>query len=389
MKKKSLQRSEEERSDPALLEAQPLVDHQGLAVVKGLCAMAVRIRRDPRSSLVGSPQRTRGGPGLMEDEMRIMAAISRRQLRAGQSDLACELFNLQASCTRPLADWFPGINQIDEGLADLVVIDSQTGLATQEAIELAAGFGGLDAEHQQGAFETIRAELDKRPKTIADLEYTKLREFVVRHPVCDRAAIQKTLSDMAMPAALSAVVYRDIYETAPLAWSRGDSVAVCGYCGNALLLDRGRTRRCRTQSCHYARPLKMGTPVAGGDLMCVSAPFHLYWIEPGVDEIRLYDALMANGHRPSLYPYRDRVDISLGEIGIDLKDYSSPVLLGRKLRQSIGGLAQYREKWLVIPDRRCRGGDDYRSRLIEELGTTARRLTVLSVSESIERAGHA
>ena len=64
--------------------------------------------------------------------------------------------------------------------------------------------------------------------------------------------------------------------------------------------------------------------------MRLSKGLRQYWFEPGIDEIRMFDRLVAAGLPARLYPHRDRVDIDMGEnddIGIDLKSYTSPELL--------------------------------------------------------------
>lgn len=363
------------------------------AVLKGLCAMVERLgrlRREPRAMVLGLPLKGRDGLGLTADEMRVMAQISRRQIEAGHPDSASEIFSLLACCTRPLSGWWPGVADSDPGLADLVLVDGETGLATEEALDIARDFGGLDAEHQQGAFHELMRELRRRPKVIADREYTALREFVIRHPVIERGALSDQLAALQLPSTVAAIVLRDMYEPAPLQWAGAAGLSTCAHCNNAVLQSRSGQRRCRTQSCHNGRPHSSGEALPGAEFMCVRSAFQLYWVEPGVDELVLFDAMVERGLKPRLYPDLDRVDIAIGkQIGIDLKNYSSPTLLGRKLASSLGGLSAYPEKWLVIPDRLLRRSSDYRFRLMEALGDTTRRLKVLSVTEAIERAGDA
>jgi hypothetical protein len=76
---------------------------------------------------------------------------------------------------------------------------------------------------------------------------------------------------------------------------------------------------------------------------------------PGLVEVALYQALADRGLEPVLWPDLDAYDLHV-EAGkevfqIDLKDYSNPMLLGRKVQADEGdaGGAQ----WLVVPDYRA------------------------------------
>jgi REase associating with pPIWI_RE len=76
---------------------------------------------------------------------------------------------------------------------------------------------------------------------------------------------------------------------------------------------------------------------------------------PGLVEVALYQALADRGLKPVLWPDLDTYDLHV-EAGtevfqIDLKDYSNPMLLARKVQADEGdaGGAQ----WLVVPDYRA------------------------------------
>jgi hypothetical protein len=105
-------------------------------------------------------------------------------------------------------------------------------------------------------------------------------------------------------------------------------------------------------------------------------------VEPGIDEIIQYDALVGLGLPAILYPNRDRVDIGVGKTGIDLKTYASPEILGAKFKRSLGGLAHYATKWVVVPDWQVVTTPSY----LDRLRTAMERSDVrcLSVSKAIE-----
>ena len=85
----------------------------------------------------------------------------------------------------------------------------------------------------------------------------------------------------------------------------------------------------------------------------------------------------------------DRVDIAVGDTGIDLKSYASPELLGDKVRRNKGGLSHYRHKWLVIPDWLVARTPGYLDRLRHALEDAASSIRCLSASEALKEAGHA
>ena len=138
---------------------------------------------------------------------------------------------------------------------------------------------------------------------------------------------------------------------------------------------------CRTQACRAAHEARVGGYKAPGLLTRVSRGVRQYWVEPGRDEIEMCDALRAMGHPVELYPFRDRVDLSVGDIGVDLKMYASPETLGRRFQRGIGGLAHYRLKLVVIPDWIVAGAPSY----LDRLRSAAQRpeLRYMTVTEAI------
>ena len=120
------------------------------------------------------------------------------------------------------------------------------------------------------------------------------------------------------------------------------------------------------------------------EVLRVTRGIQQYWVEPGFDELRFYDALLNHKIEAELYPGMDRVDIAVGSIGIDLKCYSSPELLGNKIRRDKGGLAFYEKKWLVVPDWLTRYTPNYLDRLRSALEDTARSVRCLTVSFALQ-----
>ena len=164
----------------------------------------------------------------------------------------------------------------------------------------------------------------------------------------------------------------------------GEFVRLCGHCAN--LMKRAPTGLvCSTAACAAQSPPKAGQAVPAANLMRLTKGLRQYWLEPGIDEIRMHDRLVAAGLTSRLYPHRDRVDIDLGEsnsVGIDLKAYSSPELLGARMSRRPGGLSHYGRKWLVIPDWLVSRTPGYLERLSAALEQSA--IQCMSVSQAVK-----
>jgi hypothetical protein len=73
----------------------------------------------------------------------------------------------------------------------------------------------------------------------------------------------------------------------------------------------------------------------------------------------------------------------VGDIGIDLKAYASPETLGRRFKRSLGGLAHYQEKWIVIPDWLASATPSYVARLTSAMDR--KEVLCLTVDQVIHR----
>lgn len=80
---------------------------------------------------------------------------------------------------------------------------------------------------------------------------------------------------------------------------------------------------------------------------------------PGLVEVALYDALVARGLNPELWPDLDAYDLEI-QVGrgkgkqmfrIDIKDYTSSILLAKKVQADEGDAGG--AEWLVVPDYRA------------------------------------
>lgn len=331
--------------------------------------------------MVAGVSRNHGIPvGLSREDRRAMGLVSRACLTNGLPDRAAEIHELLACCTQPLGSWLNVPEVIEGGLGTTSLIHAEEGIPTAEAEELASGFSGMTAGLEEQLFAKFMEVIGRFPEETGNGYYTQIREFVVRHAVCSAEDIKKIGNDL--PSILWMVLQQQFYEPVPMSWSLGDGVPICDHCGNAM--KRGKAGLvCRTAACQALSSASTSKSIPASGLLRVSRGIRQYWVEPGIDEIRLYDALVAKGIAAVLYPFRDRVDISVGDIGIDLKTYASPETLGLKFKKGIGGLAYYDERWVVVPDWQVASVPSYLDRLRKAMGRPDVRC--LSVSEAFKR----
>ncbi len=349
-------------------------------------ALAALVMRQARTALVerkmiAGVSRGPGSPlGLTAEDRAAMALVSRECLCSGLPDHGSEIHELLWLCTRPLGEWLKVPAVVDAGVAETRLLLEEDGIPSVEAEELARGFGSMTAGLEEQLFQRFSELVSKYPSDRADRYYTAIREFVVRHPVASVSELQ-ALNEL--PAPLTMQLHSYFYEPVPDAWEVGRAgVPLCTYCHNALRPGKAGLV-CRTSACAGSRAASVARYAKAGDLARAVRALKQYWIEPGLDEVWLFDRICALGLPAALYPKRDQVDIAVKDIGIDLKAYSSPEILGRRFRRTIGGLAYYREKWVVIPDMLLDITPSYLTRL--SAAAARPELQWLSVSEAAAR----
>jgi hypothetical protein len=186
--------------------------------------------------------------------------------------------------------------------------------------------------------------------------YSILRERVVRKPVYERRELSDFLEDCGVVAADE--VLRRWSNTIPLgALQRDGSFRICANCGALLYPHRDRTAfpdgRCRISACLEDVPSSRAarTVADSSGWRVFTDDILAYWVGPGLSEIRLYDELKRRGVEVFLYPRDDAADVGRSdELGIDVKNYSCPRLLGETLTERLGGLSTFRTRYVAIPD---------------------------------------
>lgn len=322
--------------------------------------------------------------GLTREDRHAMAMVSRARLRHGQIDVGAEIHQLLSCCTRPLGEWLPLPTIHAERLSAVVLLDPQEGVPTSEADELSQRFVSSTASIEELLFSRFQEQLAKSSRLAAGTAYTRVREFVVRHPIATRDEVASLSS--VLPSTIAVLINQEFYEPVPDGWSQQGTLAICAHCRNAIQsTEVGPV--CRTRACAESLSARSGLRFPVHESLRLTRGLRQYWQEPGFDEIRVFDEIVSAGFKPVLYPRLDRVDIEVGEVGIDLKAYVSPELLASRLNRTIGGLIDYRHKWLVIPDRLVRRIPAYLDRLRTAMRTT--NVRVLPASAVAKELVHA
>lgn len=356
-------------------------------LVPALAALVVRLARASmiEGRMIAGITKFPGVPvGLSAEDRTALALVSRACLANGLADRGAEIHELLWACTQPFEEWLAVPEVHAAGLSKTNLIHGEDGIPTAESEELASKFTGITAGLEEQLFLKLVELLGKQPKAVANEYYTMVREFVVRHPICTSEELRKFGNDIPMQIWL--LLNQEFYEPVPESWHIGGTIPLCAHCGNAM--QQGKAGLvCRTAACAASNAAKQGGSAKAADILRVSRGIRQYWIEPGIDELRLFDALCRMGLPAELYPHRDRVDIAVGEAGIDLKSYTSPETLGRKFKLDIGGLAHYEPKLLVVPDWVQRATPSYLDRLKAAMDRD--EVSCMTVSQTIDFFGKA
>ena len=254
-------------------------------------------------------------------------------------------------------------------IPDALPDDRELGVPTLDCRELAILGGNEVSAQEEMHHEALRAAVLAFPARQRDGGYTAIREFVVRNPAVAYADRERFVVSRGLVAAARTVA--SFYRPIPAAALFDGIARLCGHCSSLLWPDRDTQAyphgRCRIRQCRLANP----APVRGADIpnasewqLATSAAL-AFWVGPGLDEIRIHDALKTAGRAVVLYPMGDAADVGVDgqNIGVDVKAYASPVVLASRLTRSIGRLAQFRRRILAVPDDKLRLNPHYLQQL--------------------------
>jgi REase associating with pPIWI_RE/pPIWI_RE three-gene island domain Y len=285
-----------------------------------------------------------------------MQMLSKLCVRASVNDLGDSIHCLSDTARRlPVGDWGVPALAAPFRFAEVRLLSNEPVAPTEECRALAA------KGQPDDAFEDIHhrqlREIVRRVRTEGRLQiYSLLRERIVRKPVYDRRELSDFLEDHAIVVA-DDVLRRWSTEIPLGALRRDGSFNICRNCGGLLYPHRDKTAfpdgRCRIGACLEEVPSsRAGATIESATGWRVFTDDILaYWVGPGLAEIRLHDELRRSGVDVMLYPRDDTADVGRSqELGIDVKSYSCPRLLGETLSDRLGGLATFDQRYVAIPD---------------------------------------
>ncbi len=299
--------------------------------------------------LIDLHERVSAGEGVVQQDASLpprlrrgLALLSGICIGEGAEDLGASVHITMERACRPFSEWGLDGFKTSFAYADVALIDGELAIPTPDCREMAALGGSELAAQEDIHHDALRAAVQAFPQRSRDATYAAIREFVVRRPVCAYAERERFVVENGLVAAARAI--SSYYREVP-AGALHDGVArQCGHCGSLLWPDRDQAiwpdGRCRIRQCRLAHP----RAVVGAEIdnaaewQWATAAVLAYWVGPGLDEIRIHDALLAKGRNSALYPMADAADVGVNgaEIGIDVKAYASPIVLGAKLSRSIG-----------------------------------------------------
>lgn len=285
---------------------------------------------------------------------RALARLSRLCVEGGVDDIGSSIHLVMERAARPFSEWGVPSFAIPFRYADVELANSEFGVPTDDCRELARLSGSELEAAEDLHHEQLRSAVQSYAAAKRHQAYTSIREFAIRNPATPLNELNRfiTMGEHAHAARAVASLYRAIPQSA----LTGGKARRCGRCGSVLWPVRHPgypDGRCRIRRCSIE-----GDPIPG-DVIDEPATWRLataavlaFWVGPGIDEVRLYDALRDAGRAPTLYPQADAADVGLKglEIGIDVKSYASPLLLGSRLTKSIGRLALFDRRIIAVPD---------------------------------------
>lgn len=361
-----------------MTQIEPLITLQLLA-----CGILELYRNVDHGHIVGyiDPLQGRHTPDALR---KAMTHLGRAYLAEGSPDKAASVHLLLQQCTTPLGAWAPRSLASLSDYRRTILIDPTYLVPSEDCDEIAASAGGahLDDLMERRWHEALMTTLHSQGAAAAALVYTRVREFLGRHPMASRADLASIAQDPELPYEAGAWL-TSIYRRAHRSEAREGLVPRCGWCQGRWGLDG----YCTLVGCRADHPdAKPAEPLPVADAWIAQDALLKYWADPAREELRLYDALQAEpalGNIVTLYPHQDRCDVGIAEeIGIDVKDYQDPFRLADRFNRSLGGLSHYPRRILAIAERRWNA--PYRDQLLDRLNDERRiSLEVMSVTKAI------
>lgn len=345
--------------------------------------------RCKHGEVVGRSGNGAPGTGIPLPLRQAQGQLARLALEEGQFDTFSSVHVLLANCQKPLRDWAPAAVATVPALADLILIDPNYRVPTEDCELLAADQSGSYADLVEvHLFAELQAALAEYPDTASgDAAYTIIRQFIAEHPMATQAELADQGRDIRLNNEAAGFLSR-AYEPAHAAEARQRQVPRCAHCRARLSVETGE---CTLTSCRHLHPkVVAATAVPLAQALLARPELLRYWADPAQEELRVYRSLQTVYGETAvrLYPHRDRCDVSLGEAwAVDVKDHHDPQRLARQLNERLGGLVYYPpgQRILAVATRRARQ-PHYLKHLRQALLPEVRaQLTVLSVEATIKK----
>jgi hypothetical protein len=255
-----------------------------------------------------------------------------------------------------------------------------------------AGGGTEIAALEEIHHERLQAAIKDLPQKARARAYTDIRELCVRHPLIHEDDLHEKIALGSHIAAARTIM--EFYRPIPLGALFGDVAHRCAHCRSLLWPDADRQSypqgRCRVRQCRLANPnARLGAVLDEPRRWRLATTAVLaFWVGPGIDEIRIHDALKAAGKDVALYPFADAADVGVDglAVGIDVKTYASPILLAGKLTRSLGRLPMFDRRIVAIPDDKLQRNPRYIEQMRSSYGGD-QTIEFLLVSQVIREFG--
>lgn len=256
---------------------------------------------------------------------------------------------------RPIAQW---PIDLPDGLVDDDdrLVDPHTREPSRLCYEWAVD--RPDSATEQFDRELMYAAIERSRHAQSPAAYREFRRILILRPAMTRdKAAELSLDPVLTP--LDGLL-QQIYLPAPAGWAEDGRFVLCGRCKTLLIPTRDRDWVCENDKCRKLG-LNFGPSIGvddGDGMLLLTRPLRLFVTEPGRAELKLDRALRRLGLTPELWPDFDAYDLRItfpdGQVwAVDVKDWASPVLLGRQARP-LRRQPEYDRGFIVVPQHRLR-----------------------------------
>lgn len=325
-----------------------------------------------------------------------MARLGHHYFAEEHEDRASSVHQLLNMCKRPLNEWAPQALATLEEYSGVVLVDPDyldapvPSEACETIAETAAGARHVSDLIERQLHEHLREAIQQLSEADAERAYTRIREYVARHPLTSAGELGDLHHDDDVPYAAITFLYKHVYVPVH-AWDSRDGREVyqCRYCSGLIAAQQGNWEKaaCCLAGCREEHPTAENRRLPLAESYIARPEILKFWVDPARDELRIYDALRKMPglrERVILYPHADRCDVSVADqAGVDVKDYRDPVILAQRLNRSSLGVFLYSDAILAIANRRYTR--TYQEQLEERLTPDRKsRLKIMSVNQTIK-----